>query len=61
MIGNDLFAYNSRSFSKSRENYLRLLRGPHEDYVLNEYARSYLTLAATAPSINLLKLGQPLA
>ncbi len=49
VIGNDLFAYNSRSSSKSRENYLRLLRGQSEDYVLNEYARSYLTLAATAP------------
>ncbi len=28
--------------SKSRENYLRILRGPHEDFILNEYSRSYL-------------------
>ena len=49
VIGNDLFAYFSSSNSKSRENYLRLLRGPHEDYVLNEYAHNYLTLAATTP------------
>ena len=42
VIGNDLFAYNSRSQSKSRENYLRMLRGSHEDFVLNEYSRGYL-------------------
>jgi len=35
VIGNDLFAYFSSGKQKS-ENYLRLLRGPHEDYVLNE-------------------------
>ncbi len=28
--------------SKSRSNYLRILRGPYEDFVLNEYSRSYL-------------------
>ncbi len=28
--------------SKSRENYLRILRGTHKDFVLNEYSRSYL-------------------
>jgi len=44
VIGNDLFAYFSSSLSKSRENYLRLLRGQSEDYVLNEYARSYLIM-----------------
>ncbi len=55
VIGNDLFAYNSRSFSKSRENYLRLLRGQSEDYVLNEYARSYL-IAQQLPLSHLLKL-----
>jgi len=40
--------YFSSSCNKSRENYLRLLRGPHEDYVLNEYAHNYL-IAATTP------------
>jgi hypothetical protein len=55
VIGNDLFAYFSSSDSKSRENYLRLLRGPHEDYVLNEYARSYL-IAQQLPQCHLVKL-----
>lgn len=55
VIGNDLFAYFSSSDSKSRENYLRLLRGPSEDYVLNEYARSYL-IAQQLPQRHLVKL-----
>ena len=42
VIGNDLFAHFSSTQSKSRENYLRILRGPYEDFVLNEYSRSYL-------------------
>ena len=42
VIGNDLFAHFSSTPSKSRENYLRILRGPHEDFVLNEYSHSYL-------------------
>ena len=42
VIGNDLFAYFSSSDSKSRANYLRMLRGDSEDFVLNEYSRRYL-------------------
>ena len=42
VIGNDLFTYFSSSDSKSRENYLRMLRGQQENFVLNEYSRSYL-------------------
>ena len=42
VIGNDLFAYFRSSKSKSRENYLRILRGSQEDFILNEYSRSYL-------------------
>ena len=42
VIGNDLFAYFSSSKSKSRSNYLRILRGTHQDFVLNQYSRSYL-------------------
>ena len=42
VIGNDLFAHFSTTSSKSRENYLRILRGTHKDFVLNEYSRSYL-------------------
>ena len=48
VIGNDLFAHNSRPQSKSRENYLRILRGSHEDFVLNEYSRSYLEMQQLA-------------
>ena len=55
VIGNDLFAYNSRSNSKSRENYLRLLRGQYKDYVLNEYACHYL-IAQQLPQCHLVKL-----
>ncbi len=47
VIGNDLFAHFSSTNSKSRENYLRILRGPHEDFVLNEYSRSYLEMQST--------------
>ncbi len=42
VIGNELFAHFSSTNSKSRENYLRILRGPAQDFVLNEYSRSYL-------------------
>ncbi len=42
VIGNDLFTHFSTTQSKSRSNYLRILRGPNEDFVLNEYSRSYL-------------------
>ena len=55
VIGNDLFAHFSSTESKSRENYLRILRGQHEDFVLNEYAHSYL-LAQQLPQRHLVKL-----
>ena len=42
VIGNELFAHFSSTKSKSRENYLRILRGTAQDFVLNEYSRSYL-------------------
>lgn len=42
VIGNDLFTHFSSTQSKSRSNYLRILRGAHEDFVLNEYSRTYL-------------------
>ena len=55
VIGNDLFAYFCSTQSKSRDNYLRLLRGPHQDFVLNEYARNYL-IAQQLPQTHLAKL-----
>jgi uncharacterized coiled-coil protein SlyX len=42
VIGNELFAHFSSTKSKSRSNYLRILRGTAQDFVLNEYSRSYL-------------------
>jgi hypothetical protein len=42
VLGNDLFAYFRSSDSKSRQNYLQILRHPYDDYVLNEYSRGYL-------------------
>jgi hypothetical protein len=40
-IGNDLFAYFESTASKSRQNFLELLRRPHTDYVINEAAHAY--------------------
>ena len=40
-IGNDLFASFESTNSKSRLNFLDLLRRPHTDYVINEIAVSY--------------------
>jgi hypothetical protein len=42
VLGNDLFAYFRSSDSKSRKNYLQILRHPFDDYVLNEYSLAYL-------------------
>lgn len=42
VLGNDLFAYFRSSDSKSRRNFLQMLRHPFDDYVLNEYSRAYL-------------------
>jgi len=41
-IGNDLFAYFSSSESKSRINFLKLLRGGYADYVVNADAVAYM-------------------
>lgn len=41
-IGNDCFAWFATGFSKSRRNFLELLRAGHDDYVINEAALSYM-------------------
>jgi Transposase IS66 family len=41
LIGNDLFAYFESTDSKSRLNFLRVLRQPHTDYAVNEVAVAY--------------------
>lgn len=40
-IGNEFFAVFTSTASKSRLNFLELLRGPHTDYVINETALAY--------------------
>ena len=40
-IGNDLFAYFESTNSKSRQNFLEVLRGPYSDYVINDEAVAY--------------------
>ena len=41
-IGNELFAWFESTESKSRINFLTLLRGKHTDYVLNDDAFEYM-------------------
>jgi len=41
-IGNELFAWFASTQSKSRINFLQLLRAGHEDYVLNRDALDYM-------------------
>jgi len=43
-IGNELFAWFESTESKSRINFLTLLRGKHTDYVLNDDAFEYMVL-----------------
>lgn len=43
VIANPLFASFTTTASKSRVNFLKLLRAPHEEYVWNEDALSYAT------------------
>ena len=40
-IGNEFFAVFASTESKSRLNFLEILRGPHTDYVINETAVAY--------------------
>lgn len=42
VMGNNLFAHFTTTDSKSRQNYLRILRGPYTDFILNQYSHSYL-------------------
>jgi len=41
-IGNEWFSYFKSTGSKSRINFLELLRGEHSDYVMDEYALAYM-------------------
>jgi hypothetical protein len=55
LIGDDRFAFFATTFSKSRRNFLELLRAGHEDYVLNGAAFAYMHERNLAgPAIELL-------
>ena len=41
-VGNEQFAFFQPSLSKSRLNFLEILRGKHTDYCLNQYGLEYL-------------------
>ena len=41
-IGDDRFTYFATTFSKSRENFLELLRAGYHDYVINQDALDYM-------------------
>ena len=41
-IGNDRFTWFATTFSKSRRNFLELLRAGHEDYRINDAALAYM-------------------
>lgn len=59
-IGNELFAWFQSTGSKSRINFLQLLRAGHTDYVLNEEALEYMRVnkLPRAPLERLGDLGQ---
>jgi hypothetical protein len=40
-IGNELFAYFESTDSKSRQNFLEVLRGAYTDYTINDFAMAY--------------------
>lgn len=40
-IGNELFAYFESTDTKSRQNFLEVLRGAHTDYMINDSAVAY--------------------
>jgi len=50
-IGNELFAWYQSTDSKSRINFLELLRAGHMDYVINEDALEYMNNQRLAKSI----------
>ena len=60
-IGDDRFAFFATTGSKSRQNFLEILRAGHQDYVLNAAAFAYMRAHALAgPVIDQLS-AEPLA
>src|SRR5262245_2581916 len=56
-IGNEFFTWFASTESKSRRNFLALLRAGHTDYVLNEAARAYMA-RQQLPKAQLQRLAQ---
>ena len=50
-IGNDHFTFFATTFSKSRKNFLELLRAGYQDYVINAPALDYMRQQALAGSV----------
>ena len=50
-IGNDHFTWFGTTFSKSRQNFLGLLRAGYADYVLNDEAIAYMRNRALNPAL----------
>ncbi len=49
-IGNEYFAYFQSTYSKSRINFLQILRGKHTDFLLNSDAFNYMGLNGLSES-----------
>ncbi len=59
-IGNEWFASFASTASKSRLNFLEMLRGPHTDYMINETAVAYWRRQKLPKAmVNQLRRGQP--
>jgi hypothetical protein len=50
-IGNDTFAWFATTLSKSRVNFLELLRAGHNDYVINDAALAYMSKRSLTGSV----------
>jgi hypothetical protein len=51
VIGNDLFTWFESTCSKSRINFLKLLRNDHQDYEINDDAIGYMALQSLPQSL----------
>jgi len=58
-IGNDHFAWFGTTGSKSRHNFLDLLRAGHDDYVINDEALAYMRERALSASVIALLADHP--
>ena len=50
-IGNDVFSYFKSTNSKSRVNFLRILRGRHNDYMISQESIDYMMMHRIPPPL----------